>query len=60
MQKSNLMFEGKIILADEMSPDTCRFGDLNIGEKVDGYRFRRDLVGEKEAYREFLRRLLDI
>jgi len=50
-------FQGKIILADEISPDTCRFWDINTGEKLDKDRFRRDLGGEREAYLEVLARL---
>ncbi|NLM61837.1 MAG: phosphoribosylaminoimidazolesuccinocarboxamide synthase, partial [Clostridiales bacterium] len=52
--------EGNIILADEISPDTCRFWDSKTGEKLDKDRFRRDMGGEKEAYREILHRLLGI
>lgn len=52
--------KGNIILADEISPDTCRFWDSKTGEKLDKDRFRRDMGGEKEAYREILRRLLGI
>lgn len=49
---------GEIILADEISPDTCRFWDSITGEKLDKDRFRRDLGGEVEAYQEILKRLL--
>ena len=49
--------DGSIVLADEISPDTCRFWDSNTGEKLDKDRFRRDLGGEKDAYQEVLRRL---
>lgn len=49
---------GKIILADEISPDTCRFWDSKTGEKLDKDRFRRDLGGVEDAYQEILRRLL--
>ena len=49
--------KGKILLGDEISPDTCRFWDSNSGEKLDKDRFRRDLGGVVEAYREVLRRL---
>lgn len=48
---------GKIILADEVSPDTCRLWDTKTGEKYDKDRFRRDLGGVEEAYQEVLRRL---
>jgi len=50
--------DGKIILADEISPDTCRFWDSNTGEKLDKDRFRRDLGGIEDAYKEILKRLL--
>jgi phosphoribosylaminoimidazole-succinocarboxamide synthase len=46
-----------IVLADEISPDTCRLWDVDTGEKLDKDRFRRDLGKEKEAYQEVLRRL---
>ncbi len=47
----------KIILGDEISPDTCRFWDSSSQEKLDKDRFRRDMGGVVEAYREVLRRL---
>lgn len=50
--------DGIIILADEISPDTCRFWDVHTHEKLDKDRFRRDLGGEEEAYKEILKRLL--
>lgn len=50
--------DGRLILADEISPDTCRFWDKHTREKLDKDRFRRDLGGVEEAYREILRRLL--
>lgn len=50
-------FHGKIILADEISPDTCRFWDSTTKEKLDKDRFRRDLGGVEEAYAEMMRRL---
>ena len=50
--------DGTIILADEISPDTCRFWDAKTGAHLDKDLFRRDLGGEEEAYREVLRRLL--
>lgn len=46
-----------IVLADEISPDTCRFWDSSSGERLDKDRFRRDLGGVEEAYSEILRRL---
>ena len=49
---------GKIILADEISPDTCRFWDKKTGEKLDKDRFRRDLGKVEEAYQEILQRLM--
>lgn len=48
---------GEILLADEVSPDTCRLWDLNTGEKLDKDRFRRDLGRVEESYREVLTRL---
>ncbi|GHT51303.1 phosphoribosylaminoimidazole-succinocarboxamide synthase [Spirochaetia bacterium] len=50
--------DNKIILADEISPDTCRFWDTKTHEKLDKDRFRRDLGGVEGAYREILKRLL--
>lgn len=50
--------DGTIILADEISPDTCRFWDSKTGEKLDKDRFRRDLGGEEDAYKEIMKRLL--
>ncbi len=49
--------DGKIVLADEISPDTCRFWDAETGEKLDKDRFRRDLGGVEEAYREIFKRV---
>ena len=49
--------DGAIILADEISPDTCRFWDVNTGEKLDKDRFRRDMGGVEEAYAEMMKRL---
>ena len=49
--------EGEIVLADELSPDTCRLWDIETGEKLDHDRFRRDLGGVREAYEEILSRL---
>lgn len=51
-------FHGKIILADEISPDTCRFWDSVTHEKLDKDRFRRDMGGVEEAYQEVIRRLM--
>ena len=48
---------GEIILADEISPDTCRFWDIKTHEKLDKDRFRRDLGNVEGAYKEILRRL---
>ena len=50
-------FHGKIILADEVSPDTCRLWDVESGDKMDKDRFRRDLGNVEEAYIEVARRL---
>ncbi|WP_123053029.1 phosphoribosylaminoimidazolesuccinocarboxamide synthase [Clostridium sp. JN-1] len=50
-------FDGKIILADEISPDTCRLWDAKTNEKLDKDRFRRDLGNVKEAYVEILNRI---
>ena len=49
--------DGTIVLADEISPDTCRFWDKDTGEKLDKDRFRRDLGGVEDAYQEVMRRL---
>lgn len=51
--------EGEIVLADEISPDTCRLWDLSSGERLDKDRFRRDLGGVEEAYLEVLRRVTE-
>lgn len=51
-------FKGDVILADEISPDTCRFWDSKTGEKLDKDRFRRDLGNVEDAYQEILKRLL--
>ena len=48
---------GGLLLADEISPDTCRFWDADTGNKMDKDRFRRDLGGVTEAYREIYQRL---
>ncbi|MCH5335856.1 MAG: phosphoribosylaminoimidazolesuccinocarboxamide synthase [Campylobacter sp.] len=49
---------GKILLADEISPDSCRFWDKNTNEKLDKDRFRQDLGNVKMAYEEVLKRIL--
>ena len=49
--------DGKIILADEISPDTCRFWDSTTHEKLDKDRFRRDLGGVEDAYAEMMKRI---
>ncbi|MDD3228210.1 MAG: phosphoribosylaminoimidazolesuccinocarboxamide synthase [Oscillospiraceae bacterium] len=50
-------YQGKILLADEISPDTCRFWDVKTHEKLDKDRFRRDLGGVEEAYAEVMKRI---
>lgn len=50
--------DGTIVLADEISPDTCRLWDAKTGEKLDKDRFRRDLGGVGDAYAEVMRRLM--
>ena len=50
--------DGTIVLAGEISPDTCRLWDVHTHEKLDKDRFRRDLGGVEDAYHEILRRLL--
>lgn len=50
--------DGTIILADEISPDTCRFWDSKTGEKLDKDRFRRDMGGVEDAYKEIMKRLM--
>ncbi len=49
--------DGTIVLADEISPDTCRLWDSETGEKLDKDRFRRDLGGAEDAYAEVMKRL---
>ena len=49
--------DGSIVLADEISPDTCRFWDAETGEKLDKDRFRRDMGGVEDAYREIFKRV---
>lgn len=51
-------YKGDIILADEISPDTCRYWDKDTNEKLDKDRFRRDLGNVEDAYNEILKRLL--
>ena len=51
--------DGTIILADEISPDTCRLWDKTTKEKLDKDRFRRDMGGVEEAYQEVMRRLMN-
>ena len=51
--------DGTIILADEISPDTCRLWDIATGEKLDKDRFRRDLGGVEEAYAEVMKRVTE-
>lgn len=53
-----LTAEGELVLADEISPDTCRLWDIGTHEKLDKDRFRRDLGGVEDAYQEIMRRLL--
>ena len=50
--------QGEIVLADEISPDTCRFWDSTTGEKLDKDRFRRDMGGVEGAYQEMMRRVM--
>lgn len=50
--------DGSIVLADEISPDTCRLWDVHTHEKLDKDRFRRDLGGVEDAYNEVMRRLI--
>ena len=51
------LFNGEIILADEISPDTCRLWDVHTREKLDKDRFRRDLGGVEDAYSEVYHRM---
>ena len=50
--------DGTIVLADEISPDTCRFWDAKTNEKLDKDRFRRDLGNVEDAYREMMKRIM--
>ena len=52
-------YDGRIVLADEISPDTCRFWDHATGEKLDKDRFRRDMGGVEDAYKEMMRRITE-
>ena len=49
--------DGTIVLADEISPDTCRYWDMKTGERLDKDRFRRDLGDPEGAYQEVFKRL---
>ena len=51
------LYDGEVILADEISPDTCRLWDVETNEKMDKDRFRRDLGKIEETYAEVLRRV---
>jgi phosphoribosylaminoimidazole-succinocarboxamide synthase len=51
------LYDGKVLLGDEISPDTCRFWDSVSKKKLDKDRFRQDLGGVEDAYREILKRL---
>ena len=50
-------YKNRVILADEISPDTCRFWDMDTKEKLDKDRFRRDMGSVEEAYEEMAKRL---
>lgn len=50
--------DGKVVLADEISPDTCRFWDATTNEKLDKDRFRRDLGNVEGAYKEMMKRII--
>ena len=50
--------DGSIVLADEISPDTCRFWDATTGAHLDKDLFRRNMGGEADAYQEVMKRLL--
>ena len=49
--------DGTLLLADEISPDSCRFWDVATGKKLDKDRFRQDLGGIEDAYQDMLRRV---
>ncbi len=51
------LYDGEVILADEISPDTCRLWDKDTNKKLDKDRFRRDLGGVEEVYQEVLARI---
>jgi phosphoribosylaminoimidazole-succinocarboxamide synthase len=51
------LYDGQVILADEISPDTCRLWDADTNKKLDKDRFRRDLGGVEEVYQEVLERI---
>ena len=51
--------DGAIVLADEISPDTCRFWDAKTNEKLDKDRFRRDMGGVEDAYKEIFKRVTE-
>ena len=51
--------DGTIVLADEISPDTCRFWDAKTNEKLDKDRFRRDMGGVEDAYKEIFKRVTE-
>jgi len=51
------LYDGKVILADEISPDTCRLWDADTNKKLDKDRFRRDMGGVEEVYQEVLERI---
>jgi phosphoribosylaminoimidazole-succinocarboxamide synthase len=51
------LYDGEVILADEISPDTCRLWDLATNKKLDKDRFRRDLGDVEETYQEVLKRI---
>jgi phosphoribosylaminoimidazole-succinocarboxamide synthase len=53
-------FKGEIVLADEISPDTCRFWDKDTNKKLDKDRFRRDLGDVEDAYKEIMSRLIQV
>ena len=52
--------DGEIVLADEISPDTCRFWDSETHEKLDKDRFRRDMGNVEDAYKEMMKRILGV
>ncbi len=51
------VYDGQVILADEISPDTCRLWDAGTNKKLDKDRFRRDMGGVEEVYQEVLSRI---